>query len=91
MAETFELGLAKLFSGSIAPTARIAAADTTVRGADTTQTLAAPSTASSPLLREAQDHYDRAISAQKAGDWATYGDEIRKLGEILRQINAPRR
>jgi uncharacterized membrane protein (UPF0182 family) len=35
------------------------------------------------MLDEAKVHFDRATAAQRAGDWATYGDEIKRLGEIL--------
>jgi uncharacterized membrane protein (UPF0182 family) len=35
------------------------------------------------LTAEARAHYDRAIAAQRAGDWAKYGDEIKALGELL--------
>jgi uncharacterized membrane protein (UPF0182 family) len=42
------------------------------------------------VLREAQQHYDRAIAAQRAGDWATYGREIDQLGAVLKQLRAPR-
>jgi HAD superfamily hydrolase (TIGR01484 family) len=42
------------------------------------------------LLREANDTYERARSAQRAEDWATYGTEMRKLGELLRRLNATR-
>jgi uncharacterized membrane protein (UPF0182 family) len=41
------------------------------------------------LASEAQQHYQRAIEAQRAGDWARYGEEIRQLGEVLRRMNAP--
>ncbi len=44
-----------------------------------------------PLAAEARDHYDRAIQAQRNGDWATYGDEIRKLGEVIGRMNPKRR
>ena len=37
---------------------------------------------------EAQQHYQRALEAQRAGDWARYGEEIRQLGEALRRLNA---
>jgi len=39
-----------------------------------------------PLGLEARDHYDRAIKAQREGDWSLYGEEIRKLGEVLRKM-----
>jgi uncharacterized membrane protein (UPF0182 family) len=37
---------------------------------------------------EAQQHYQRALEAQRVGDWARYGEEIRQLGEALRRLNA---
>jgi uncharacterized membrane protein (UPF0182 family) len=37
-------------------------------------------------LQEAQQHYDRAIAAQRAGDWAAYGREIEQLGKVLKQL-----
>jgi uncharacterized membrane protein (UPF0182 family) len=38
------------------------------------------------LAAEAQATYERALAAQKAGDWARYGEEIRRLGEILTKM-----
>ncbi len=35
------------------------------------------------LAADAQATYQRAIDAQRAGDWATYGAEITRLGQIL--------
>jgi uncharacterized membrane protein (UPF0182 family) len=42
------------------------------------------------LTAEAQATYQRAIAAQRAGDWATYGNEIARLGQILERLAAPR-
>ncbi len=39
-----------------------------------------------PLAAEALATYERAIAAQKAGDWAKYGEEIKRLGEILAKM-----
>ena len=39
---------------------------------------------------EARDTYRRALEAQKAGDWAKYGEEIRRLGELLERMRGPR-
>ena len=36
------------------------------------------------------EHYEKARAAQRADDWATYGDEMRKLGDVLRQLQAAR-
>jgi uncharacterized membrane protein (UPF0182 family) len=42
------------------------------------------------LATEAQATYQRAIAAQRAGDWAAYGTEITRLGQILEQLTQPR-
>jgi uncharacterized membrane protein (UPF0182 family) len=39
------------------------------------------------LPAQAKKHYDRAIKAQREGDWALYGEEIRKLGEVIERMN----
>ncbi len=49
------------------------------------QDVAAPS---GSAASEAQQHYQRALEAQRAGDWARYGEEIRLLGESLQRLNA---
>ena len=38
------------------------------------------------LAARARQHYDRAMQAQREGNWAAYGDEIRLLGETLRSM-----
>ena len=38
------------------------------------------------LAAEAQATYQRAIEAQRAGDWAKYGAEITRLGQLLELI-----
>ena len=38
------------------------------------------------LAGTAKEHFDRAMNAQRAGDWALYGSEIRKLGEIINKM-----
>lgn len=83
MAETLEEGLARLFGGAVdVPPAQIASAGAppTAGAAPTETSIAAD------LLRQARQHYDRAIEAQRAGDWATYGAEIERLGALLRRM-----
>jgi uncharacterized membrane protein (UPF0182 family) len=41
------------------------------------------------LATRARGHYDRAVEAQRSGDWAKYGEELRLLGEVLAQMRAP--
>jgi uncharacterized protein len=38
------------------------------------------------LAMVAREHYRRALQAQRDGNWAEYGEEIRKLGEVLERI-----
>ena len=61
----------------------------------TPETGAAPSTTAAPaatspeladLSQQARAHYERAMQAQRDGNWALYGEEIRKLGEILKRM-----
>jgi len=40
------------------------------------------------LARQARSVYDRAVAAQRAGDWAAYGEALEELGQILEQLTA---
>jgi len=104
MAETFEQGLTALFGGAAGAAAAedLAAASPTAPTADTTRAATAAAaagtagtagtaTARDALIRQATDHYERARAAQRADDWAKYGEEMRKLGEALARLRqAPR-
>jgi len=37
---------------------------------------------------DARDTYQRALEAQRAGNWAKYGEEIKRLGELLERLRA---
>jgi uncharacterized membrane protein (UPF0182 family) len=80
MGESLEQGLTMLFgSGSSASVPTVVAAG----GAPSPGAIPPTMTA---LLDRAQQYYDRAIAAQRAGDWATYGREIEQLGAVLREL-----
>jgi uncharacterized membrane protein (UPF0182 family) len=97
MGETLEEGLDALFGSGGTALTRPSARDSTA-AAGTEPSVAGeglvpapgavPSAAVSELLREAQTHYDRAIAAQRAGNWAEYGREIEALGAALRSLRA---
>jgi hypothetical protein len=38
------------------------------------------------LVARARQHYERAMQAQRDGNWALYGEEIKLLGETLRAM-----
>ena len=91
MGETLEDGLGMLFGEAAGARRTIAAADSAQGGAAAVGTASAGVTgAAADLIRQAQQHYDRAIAAQRAGDWATYGREIDQLGGILGQLRSRR-
>ena len=39
------------------------------------------------LVRRATEHYRNAMQAQRDGNWAQYGEEVRRLGEVLEKLN----
>jgi uncharacterized membrane protein (UPF0182 family) len=99
MGETLEEGLDALFGAGATARTRVSVQDSvstvpsepTVSGGGVVPVPsagAAPSAAVSELLRQAQTHYDRAIAAQRAGNWAEYGREIEQLGATLRALRA---
>ena len=90
MEETLDAALVRLFGGTAAtPQADLSLTRAQVPGGATaaisTNTPGAGGTAApvTGLAAEARAHYDRAIEAQRAGDWAKYGEELRLLGEVL--------
>ena len=89
MEETLEESLERLFPAGAAPVRPEIPALTTGLSAPE-----APESAPAPLntlAAQARVHYLRAIEAQRGGDWALYGEEIRKLGELLERMNESRR
>jgi uncharacterized membrane protein (UPF0182 family) len=91
MEATLDAALTKIFGGTVTTTeARPASTPgqpTPTPGAPITKPAAAvPDTQA--LIHEASQHYDRAIQLQRQGDWAGYGDEIKKLGEVLNKLAA---
>jgi uncharacterized membrane protein (UPF0182 family) len=96
MEPTLEAGLSRLFgaasgapgtagAATAAGAAAAAGADAVERRADRDEGTTEPQ-GMTALAAEAQATYERALAAQKAGDWARYGDEIRRLGEILAKM-----
>jgi len=81
MEETLERALARIF-GESAGTDRVATAAGTAAVAGTSRKPAAEG----DLAAQAQEHFDRAIKAQREGNWALYGEEIGRLGEIIRKL-----
>jgi uncharacterized membrane protein (UPF0182 family) len=76
MEETLEASLSRVFGGKIAPVqVEENESGTETRGA--TDGLAA----------EAKDHYEKAQQARRDGDWARFGEELKRLGEVIDRMN----
>jgi uncharacterized membrane protein (UPF0182 family) len=90
MRETLDEGLAEMFGGGVKSRESGAGRVTP----DTLGPMEPPTPDSQlpTLLRDAQQHYQAAIQAQRELDWARYGEEMRQLGEILNRMSSgPRR
>jgi hypothetical protein len=74
MENNLELALQKLFGGKQIPAA---APETVEKKATASQ---------ADLAREAMKIFERATDLQRQGDWAGYGEELRKLQQVLRQM-----
>src|SRR5262245_6805983 len=79
MEETLEAGLARLFSGAASPAAV---------AAEPAPSFQPGGGRAADLSRQAVELYQNAVAAQRAGDWARYGADIARLGEVLRQLQA---
>ena len=86
MEPTLDLAIARLFGATDRP---VTAPKPEAGATPTTATPAAPPSWDQ-LATDARATYQRALEAQKAGDWAKYGEEIRRLGEILERLKQPR-
>jgi hypothetical protein len=84
MEDTLEASLARLFPADGVQEPRAASASP----APSAEAERAPGL---DLIDQASSHYRRALEAQRAGDWARYGEEIQRLGETLERLARTRR
>lgn len=75
MEENLDTGLSRLFG-----TKKVLSVEPTK---DLKQTVFSPY----DLAREALKVFEKAVKLQKEGNWAGYGDELKKLEKILREMN----
>jgi uncharacterized membrane protein (UPF0182 family) len=87
MEETLDAALKRIFGQGAEPVP-------TPRSSIASTAIPAPSSAGKPanpvdvdaLAIRAREHYQRAVQAQRDGDWSLYGDEIRLLGRVLDEM-----
>lgn len=98
MAETLNQGLVQIFGRSVAtalsPDVRMVDdVEPVVPGggvATPTPVVGAPPDLAA-LAVLANSHFERATVAQREGNWALYGEEMKKLGEVLAQMDKIRK
>jgi uncharacterized protein len=88
MQETLEGALGELFGGSTGPRrqpAAAVAAGAAAAGAGAGAEIS--DSAFRALVAEARRRYEAALQAQREIDWARYGEEFRRLGELLDRLD----
>jgi hypothetical protein len=83
MEETLERALSRIFGEGAGAERAGAATAGVATGAAPPGASGRPPAASGDLAAQAREHYDRALKAQREGNWALYGEEIEKLGQII--------
>jgi uncharacterized membrane protein (UPF0182 family) len=74
MEDNLELALQRLFGGKNAPPRPAKEATVDMKASAST------------LAKEAMSIYERATNLQRQGDWAGYGEELHKLGQVLKRM-----
>lgn len=78
MEETLELSLGRIFGGAPVGT------PTSIAAPQPSQQTAGLSLKA--LIEEASAHYERAQSALRQGNWQGYGEELKRLEEVLKRL-----
>jgi uncharacterized membrane protein (UPF0182 family) len=87
MEETLDEALSRLFPGGRPRSEQL---PTVPVGPTPPGQIEPPRADASALAAEARAHYDRAMKAQREGNWALYGEEIKRLGEVLEKMSRQR-
>jgi uncharacterized membrane protein (UPF0182 family) len=100
MAETLTQALVQIFGRGVAaalPPDQLESSATSVveTAEDTVAPVAEAPAAEAPadlgsLAEEAKTHFDNATRAQREGNWALYGEEMQKLGDVIERMDALR-
>jgi uncharacterized protein len=84
MDETLSKALERIMpAGAAKPRPEVEGAPAAAAPVEATQPSSA---AAGSLAEQARAHYSRALQAQRDGNWALYGEEIKKLGDVLKKL-----
>jgi len=86
MDETLDAALKTIFGERGQPIPQPPSSATPAAGAPSPASTAPKAGAVETLATRAREQYQRAIQAQRDGDWSLYGDEIRLLGQTLDEM-----
>jgi uncharacterized protein len=85
MAETLDTALDRIFSTGTGGRRPIVTTSSGAPGAPANRAEAPAVNRVDPaLLEQARGLYENAMKAQREGNWALYGEEIKRLGELLK-------
>jgi uncharacterized membrane protein (UPF0182 family) len=91
MEETLDAALERIFPGGGRPAPRGPAKPVEQESIEGAAREGAPvSPGTTALTGQARVHYQRALQAQRDGNWALYGEEIARLGEVLERMAGER-
>ncbi len=90
MEPTLEASLARLFGESSSLDLKPQPSEVTSGESPPKTQPAAPAAPAVNLAEQLKQHYDRAMQAQREGDWARYGEEIKRLGAVIDQMSKQR-
>jgi uncharacterized protein len=85
MEETLEAAIARIFGAQMSQEPAAPGAGSPAVGEATGAVVS-----NANLIQQAGESYERAIQAQRQGDWAKYGEEIKKLGNLLQELSRNR-
>jgi uncharacterized membrane protein (UPF0182 family) len=86
MEPTLGEALERIFPGGARPQPEQPPGQPAAQAGQQVERPATPSAEDTNLAEQARAHYQRALQAQRDGNWALYGEEIRKLGEVLERM-----
>jgi uncharacterized membrane protein (UPF0182 family) len=94
MEPTLDAALSNIFGGAVESATSAGGAGQNAPAAAgtpaTSGTAKAPAADLASLIQQANQHFERAQQLLRQGDWNGYGDEIKKLGDALKQMHAPK-
>ena len=89
MEPSLDAALSRIFGGQVS-TSALTAPGAPPGGTAVAQPPAAAAT-DLELIRQANQHFERAQQLLREGNWTGYGEEIKKVGEVLKRLEAPPR